>query len=240
MQHTPQLNFALSPPSPVDIPQKTELKGYQGQLQNSSFYTKSFDKRNSSPKSHRRTQSSFANTKDMNYSVILEGSPITRQLMLSLKKVYDSVISKGICTGKELCKGLRSIKIENFGKLVFDGIYSSFGEFIAHLFAKADSGQVARMLALINSKAYVVMTPIPEKARISRKSKIRMVQKKKIEMVFRKFDLNGDGVIDVNELKTGLEPAFTDDTINELYSAHRRRSSGIKIEEFTKMFMPPE
>ena len=81
------------------------------------------------------------------------------------------------------------------------------------------------------------MTPLLIKAKIPKISLNSEKEKKKIARVFQRFDLNGDGVIDRNELKAALEPNFTEETINELFSTHSRRNSGLHLNEFTEMFI---
>ena len=212
---------SISELRPVKNPKKLSLKINQ-----------TFDKRKIIPKHRRVLSNQYQN--DLNFLVVVDGNPVSKQLVLKLKRIYDNINKKGVCNGLELRKEIAFQNLEVFGKLEEKTVYENFRDFIADLYPNADPGQVIRILALINSKIYIVMTPLPEKIKITPID----VETRKIEKVFRKFDINGNGVIDINELKLGLEPHFTDETIQELYVSYSRNDSGLHLNEFTEMFLP--
>ena len=196
----------------------------------------SFDKRkdaNVSWKSRRRAHSFISKAVENNFSVVVDETPVTKNIALNLKKIFDCVCNKGSCLGSDLINELRKNTIENVGKINAEKNYNSFRDFIADLYFNADPGQISRILALINSNFYAVMTPLPEKAKKTENDE----KTAKFKKMFQKFDLNGDGVVDFNEFKTALEPNFTNDAINELFIAHSRNNSGIDIKGFTDMFL---
>jgi Ca2+-binding EF-hand superfamily protein len=235
VKRTPVLFYALIPNAFAvhNTGQKQELqqireKGIPSQM------NKTFDKRNSVKVRTRRTKSSFGRKKEDNFMVVVNGAPITKIMILGLKKIYDLAAKNGDYSGIRLRAELLKRNFDNFGKIAAEKKYFSFKEFIEDLYHKADPGQVRRMLCLINCTKYLDMTPLPEKPKkAERKSK----ELRKIEKVFRKFDINGDGVIDINEMKSAMEPVFTERTIEELYKEHSRNPSGMHIEEFSEMFL---
>lgn len=149
VENSPILYAAINPEMP---PTDYIFKGNSNLniVKNSDVCTKTFDLRKKIPNNTRRTRSSFSKPSEINYLVVVEGVPVTKLMMLNYKKIYDDISKKGKCTGKELCKGLMKINLQNFKNLKDEKIYSNFKDFISDLYQKAGIGQIERMLGLIN------------------------------------------------------------------------------------------
>ncbi|OMJ92765.1 hypothetical protein SteCoe_4394 [Stentor coeruleus] len=228
IKSNPSIFFALNNTAPAVSPEnyKMFVNMSLSESKTNKKITKTFDKRHDIYLTHRRAKSSLSQEK--NYLVVVDGSPINKSKISDLKKIYDNLNKKSNPQGKILREELLKKGFENAVKLPLTSTFGNFRDLVSALYPTANQGQIARLLALIN-----ISTPLPRKG--YRKKPTSEV--KKIEVVFKKYDKNGDGVIDLNELKIALEPNFTDDAINELYIQHSRRNSGLHIEEFTDMFL---
>lgn len=112
--------------------------------------TKTFDKRHDVYLTHRRAKSSLS--QDKNYLVVVEGSPINKSKVSDLKKIYDGLSKKLTLQGKILKEELLKKGFENAVKLSPTSNYGNFRDLVSALYPSANQGQIARMLALINSK----------------------------------------------------------------------------------------
>jgi Ca2+-binding EF-hand superfamily protein len=192
---------------------------------------KSFDRRSGpalGTKLKKRTLSSFGPKKNLNFMIVVDGSPVTKGSILELKHVYDTASITGPPTGdllknvpwkgKNCLKGLAGLQV-----------YPTFRRFLTAVFPKADNPQINRMLEMVNSKNYSVFPPCSEERVKSPKSR------QAIRNFFKKIDTNGDGVIQFDELKNALEANFTTQAIEELFKEHSKNENGLGISDFTEM-----
>lgn len=187
---------------------------------------------------HRRVISSYSIKRNDNYSVIIDSRVITKSEIINLKSMFDKISESGLCKLKEILKVFRSS-----GYVISDGIdleselLVSFNNVLEILFKTATKNQVNRMLKFVGIK---VMESKPHER--EKTIKLRDVLEPKQIMIYRnifnRYDANGDGKINLKELKNSLKDSLNEDTIEELYNQHLKDPQGLTLKEFIKMYAP--
>jgi len=200
---------------------------------------RTFDNRDQKPV-HRRVVSTYSMKRNDNYSVIIDSKLVTKSEILNLKSMFDKISESGLCKLKEILIVFRSSGYAISQGIDLDSeILVSFNNVLEILFKNATKNQINRMLKFVGIK--VTETKPHEREKTIKLNEV--LEPKQIMIyrnIFNRYDANGDGRINLKELKNSLKESLNEDTIEELYNQHLKDPKGLALKEFIKMYAPED
>lgn len=198
---------------------------------------KSFDNRDKKIV-HRRVNSTYNVKRNDNYSVVVDSKIVTKHEISVIKNMFDTVSESGLCSLKDITRLLKDsghaipkeIDIES-------PVLVSFNNVLEILYKNANKSQINRMLRFVGIKV-VDQRPFEREKTIKIKNVIEPKQVMIYKNIFNRYDSNGDGKIDLKELKFWLKNSLNENTIEELYNQHLKEPNGLTLREFIKMYAP--
>lgn len=198
---------------------------------------RSFDNRDIKPV-HRRVNSTYNVKRNENYSVVVDSKIVTKHEIQNLKSLFDKVGESGLCSLNEIARLLKDSGYVLPSEIDMDSpVLVSFNNVLEILFKNANKNQINRMLRFVGIKV-VDQKPLEREKTIKIKNVIEPKQVMIFRNIFNRYDTNGDGKIDLKELKYWLKNSLNENTIEELYNQHLKEPKGLTLREFIKMYAP--